>query len=373
MKIALIGRDANRVLAFRGSLVRLTQAEGHEVIAITGPAAGDEALALTQAGVRWFAAPLDGGGLNPFADLAYRRALEIILRAERVDAVLAYNPKCLAHGPIAARRAGVRRVVGMVTGLGHGFIGSGLRERLVRGAKVRLYRAAFRACDTVLLQNVHDEAVLREAGALEPGERTRTLVIPGSGVDLRAFTPTPLPGRPCFLMVSRPLREKGLPEFFEAARRVRESNLDATFTWLGPLHDANPSCIPAETLRLWLARGEVRHEPQCTDLRPALASCSVFVLPSHREGTSKVMLEAMASGRCVITTDAPGCGEVIEHDVSGLVAPCGSVQGLAEAMSRVAGDAALRARMGAAARVRAERVYDSRIVDRIVLDALSSG
>jgi len=101
MKIALIGRDANRVLAFRGSLVRLAQAEGHEVIAITGPAAGDEALALTQAGVRWFAAPLDGGGLNPFADLAYRRALEIILRAERVDAVLAYNPKCLG-----ARSAG---------------------------------------------------------------------------------------------------------------------------------------------------------------------------------------------------------------------------------------------------------------------------
>jgi len=373
MRIALIGRDANRVLAFRGSLVRLAQREGHEVIAITVPAVGDEVLGLSQAGVRWFAAPLDGGSLNPFADLAYRRALEAILRTERVDAVLAYNPKCLAHGPIAARRAGVRRVVGMVTGLGHGFIGSGLRERLVRMAKIRLYRAAFRACDTILLQNEQDRAVLEAAGALGPSERGRARMIPGSGVDLAAFTPTPVPTGARFLMVSRPLREKGLPEFLEAAARVRGEARDATFTWLGPLRDANPSAIPVETLQRWLARGDVRHEPEHADIRPFLSACTAFVLPSHREGTSKVMLEAMASGRCVVTTDAPGCGQVIEHGVSGLVVPTGSSQALAEAMLRLAREAGLAATMGQAARARAEARFGSASVDRVVLDALATG
>lgn len=371
MKIALIGRDADRVLAFRGSLIRLAQREGHEVIAITGPAAGDEVLGLAQAGVKWFAAPLDGGGLNPFADLAYRSALERLLKAERVDAVLAYNPKCLAHGPIAARRAGVRRVVGMVTGLGHGFIGSGLRERLVRLAKVRLYRHAFAACDRVLVQNEHDLAELRRSGALPDALQDRVTMVAGSGVDLERFTPAPLPGGARFLMISRPLREKGLPEFFEAARRVKREMPQASFTWLGPMEDANPSAIDRRTLERWLAAGAVTHLPACADVRPAIADCSVFVLPSHREGTSKVMLEAMAVGRGVITTDAPGCGHVIEGGRSGLTVGSGSIEGLHSAMLRLASNPELVASMGRAARDRAEQVYGSDEVDRPVLASLA--
>ncbi|MFM7806536.1 MAG: glycosyltransferase, partial [Planctomycetota bacterium] len=267
MKIALIGRDANRVMAFRGSLVRLAQREGHEVIAITGPAGGDEVLGLAQAGVKWFAAPLDAGGINPFADLRYRGTVERILRAERVEAVLAYNPKCLAHAPIAARRAGVRRVVGMVTGLGRGFIRKGPRERLVRLVKARLYRRAFATCDEVLIQNEHDISVLERCAALTDSVRARVRLIAGSGVDLDAFAPVPLPAGAHFLMISRPLREKGLPEFFEAARIAKRKVPSATFTWLGPMDDTNPSAIGRPTLERLLAAGAVQRHGECMDVR----------------------------------------------------------------------------------------------------------
>lgn len=371
MKIALIGRDSGRVLAFRGSLIRLAQREGHDVIAITAPASAEVPTALVEAGVRWFPAPLDAGGVSPMSDLNYRREVEHILRSERVDSVLAYNPKCLAHAPIAARRAGVGRVIGMVTGLGHGFIGTGLRERLVRFAKARLYRRSFAACDRVLVQNAQDLAELDRCGALPSSLHARAELVPGSGVDLVTFAPAPLPKSLHFLMIARPLREKGLPEFLEAARRVRDGAPDATFTWLGSMQDPNPSTIDPATLRRALAGGAVRHLSERPDVRPVIAASSVFVLPSHREGTSKVMLEAMAMGRAVLTTDAPGCGHVVEDGRSGFVFPRGDVDALVSAMRRFVDDPRLAERLGAEARDRAERIYDSGPVDSRLLGLLT--
>ena len=370
VRIALVGRDADRVLAFRGSLIRLAQREGHQVIAITGPAGEGEARRLEEAGVQWFAAPLDGGGMNPMRDLAYAGALERILRAQRADAVLAYNPKCLAHAPLAARRAGARRVVGMVTGLGHGFIGRGWRERLVRLAKARLYRRAFAACDEVLVQNDDDVRELRACGALRNLIGTHVRRIAGSGVDLERFAPTALPPGAHFLMIARPLREKGLPEFLQASRIVHEQVPSATFTWLGSKSDPNPSAIDRGTLEGWLATGVVRYLPECGDVRPAIAACSIFVLPSHREGTSKVMLEAMAMGRPIITTDAPGCSHLVQGGHVGVSVPVGDVRALASAMTVLAQDGRRRADAGVAARHEVERHFDAQMVDRATLEAL---
>ena len=373
MRLALIGRDADRVLAFRGSLVRAAQTAGHDVIAITAPATGDAIGRLAEAGVRWFAAPLDAGGMNPFADIRYSRVLQEILASERVDAVLAYNPKCLAHGPIAARQAGVRRVAGMVTGLGHGFIGHGIRERLVRLAKARLYRRAFDACDRILVQNDEDLIELERCGALRGTNRERVRQIAGSGVDLERFSPEPLPSGPHFLMISRPIREKGVLEYFEAARQAHRLLPEATFTWMGPLEDPNPSALGRATIEQLLATGVVRHRPERLDVRPALAACSVFVLPSHREGTSKVMLEAMATGRAVITTDAPGCGDAVGAAEFGAVVPVGDVRALADAMVRLGSDPDRLAELGHRARAAAGARFDARAVDAEILEALQLG
>ena len=369
MKLALVGRDANRVLAFRGSLVRAAQARGHQVIAITGPTTEDQVHALAQAGVRCLPVALDAGGMHPMRDRWYQISVRQLLRRERPDALLAYNPKPLAFATRAARQAGVPRVVGMVTGLGHGFMGHSMRERLVRWIKARLYRRAFEACDAILLQNALDREELRRCGALADSHLARVRMIAGSGVDLEHFAACALPQGARFLMIARPLREKGLPEYFAAAREVAKRVPDATFEWLGPLHDTNPSAMAEGEIAALLAEGVVRHVPECDDVRPALAACSVFVLPSHREGTSKVMLEAMAMGRPIVTTDAPGCADVPAHE-AGRTVPVGNAAALADAMIEFGCSAALRSRAGEAARLCAESRFDHRTVDATVLDAL---
>lgn len=370
MKLALIGRDAHRVLAFRGSLIRAAQEVGHEVIAITAPAANDAPGSLLQAGVRWFSAPLDAGGVNPLADLRYARTLHDVLRAERVDAVFAYNPKCIAYAPGAARAAGVQHVLAMVTGLGHGFAGQSLRERFVRWHKARLYRRAFQLCDAVLVQNELDLQELERCGAIDAALRDRVRLVAGSGVDLAAFAPVPVRDGAHFLMVARPLAEKGLPEYLEAARRAANRLSGATFTWLGPRRDPNPSRLREHELDRLLANGVVRHVDEQTDVRPWLAACTVFVLPSHREGTSKVMLEAMATGRAVITTDAPGCGAVVGASDFGAVVPVGDVAALAEAMVRLGSRPETLAELGRRARAMAESRFDARAVNATILQAL---
>lgn len=370
MRIALIGRDAHRVLAFRGSLIRAAQAAGHQVVAITGR--DDQACEprLAAAGVRLFQAPLDPAGMNPWKDAAYGRWTERVLREERVDAVLAYNPKCLAYGTVAARRAGVGRVVGMVTGLGHGFMDTGLRAWLVRRAKCRLYRRAFACCDAILIQNLEDLAALRAGGAIGTAVEGRVHMIPGSGVDLDQFQPVPLPNHAAFLMVSRPLREKGVSEYLRACALVRRRLPNATFAWMGPWGDPNPSALPRSELKRLLAAGGVDHLPETEDIRPAIAACSVLVLPSHREGTSKVVLEAMAMGRPILTCDAPGCRETVEPGVNGLRVPVGGMEELAEAMVDLGSEAPIRTAMGAeSARLARER-FNAAGVDRRVLGLL---
>jgi len=370
MKLALIGRDAARVLAFRGSLVRAAQALGHEVIAVTGEGTAADRATLEAARVRLHEVRLDGGGMNPLRDRRYRAAVETVLRAERPDAALAYNPKCVAHGVPAARAAGVRTVVAMVTGLGHGFTEGGVRSWFVRTAKCRLFRSAFAMSDTVLLHNADDLETLRRHGAIDAAVEPRVRVIAGSGVDLCAFPAEPVPPGAHFLMVARPLREKGLPEFLQASRIVHEQVPSATFTWLGSKSDPNPSAIDRGTLEGWLATGVVRYLPECGDVRPAIAACSIFVLPSHREGTSKVMLEAMAMGRPIITTDAPGCSHLVQGGHVGVSVPVGDVRALASAMTVLAQDGWRRADAGVAARHEVLRHFDAQMVDRATLEAL---
>lgn len=370
MRIALIGRDAHRVLAFRGSLIRAAQAAGHQVLAITGHDEHGARAPLAAAGVQLLEAPLDPAGMNPWADRSYGRWIEDTLRGSGVDAVLAYNPKCLAHGTVAARRAGVARVIGMVTGLGHGFIGNGLRAWWVRRAKAMLFRRAFDHCDAILIQNQADRRGLALCGALRADAQGRVVMIPGSGVDLDRFTPAPLPAQAAFLMVSRPLREKGLPEYLKACPMARITLPTASFAWLGSLLDANPSAMHPDELLQGLRQSGVEHLTETDDIRPAIAACSVLVLPSHREGTSKVVLEAMAMGRPIITCDAPGGQETVADGENGWLVPVGNPEALAEAMQRLGGDAAARTAMGAASARLAARRFDARTADQLILGLL---
>ncbi|MBM4113787.1 MAG: glycosyltransferase family 4 protein [Phycisphaerae bacterium] len=379
MRFCLIGKNPDYVLAYRGSLIRAALARGHEVHAITADTSRRAAARLADAGVSLHMIPLHGATSNPISDLRTMRAMTRTLRAVRPDAVFCYNPKPVAYGPRAARRAGVRRVAAMVTGLGYSFTGSGVKRALVRSVATRLYRRSLRACDAVFFQNKDDLATATRRGIVaatpamqgRPTKSPRVIMVAGSGVDLDRFASAPLPPPPTvrFLMIARIIRDKGAVEFVDACRLVKQRVPHATFAILGG-QDDNPTAVPQRDIERWKREGVVELVGEVDDVRPELARCTVFVLPSHREGTSKVMLEAMSVGRAIITTDTIGCREPVSRGVNGLLVPVQDADALAKAMIELAQDRPRVESMAAESRRIAEQRYDARKVDAAILDAL---
>jgi glycosyltransferase involved in cell wall biosynthesis len=368
-RTAIVGGFGDLVVKLRGPLVRALRDAGHEVV-VCVPAPSPEARAgvesgLRELGARLVEAPLDRTGTGLLAELAARDFYADFMARERPDAVLAYNPKPIFHAVPAARRAGVRRVSAMVTGLGYAFTSRDLRARALAVVAMRLYRRALRAADCVIFQNPDDREFFGHLGLLAGVRDVRQ--IPGSGVDLARFVAVPIvepPSRIDFLFCGRLLRDKGVTDFVEAARALRALRTDADrcrFMVAGFV-DRNPSSVTQDEVDSWVRSGAVEYLGRLEDVRPALGACSVFVLPSHREGLPMAALEAMATGRAVVAGDAPGCRWVVEDGVSGLLVPPGAPAALAVAMEQFLEDPALVVSMGRAGRERAERLYDSKRV-----------
>jgi glycosyltransferase involved in cell wall biosynthesis len=194
------------------------------------------------------------------------------------------------------------------------------------------------------------------------------VIVNGSGVDLAQYSPVPLPDAPVFFSAARLLRSKGLEEYAEAALEVRQVYPEAKFLLAGML-DTGPDAISRDELDRWIAGG-IEYLGLLEDVRPALARASVFVLPSWREGTPRAVLEAMAMGRPIITTDAPGCRETTRSGYNGLLVPVRDSAGLAAAMMSLAGDRERRAAMGKASRIIAENKYSVTSVNRDLIEKL---
>ena len=219
--------------------------------------------------------------------------------------------------------------------------------------------------------------VYNEADALDiEGERllpsAAALVrVPGSGVNLVEFPEAALPaGPPVFLMIARLLREKGVLEYVEAARTLKRTYPALRFQLLGPL-DPNPSGLSAQQIEGWVQEGVIEYLGETRDVRPYLRRCSVFVLPSYyREGIPRTILEALATGRAVVTSDRPGCADTVEHGVNGWLVSPRDPAALAEALAGFQVDAGLAGRMGAASRRRAESRFSVDFVNRQLLTEL---
>jgi glycosyltransferase involved in cell wall biosynthesis len=362
------------VVAFRGALVRDLVARGHRVIVST-PLPTEVSRESVDAAVRALGAevefsPLQRASVNPLREREARAHYRALFERIRPDGVFASNPKPVFHAMSAARNAGVARRVAMITGLGYAFTATTLKARIIRVLALRLYTRALADATTVFFQNQDDRALLQDAGVLDKSRDLRMCA--GSGVALDEFIASPLPqGAPVFLMIARLLGDKGVREFAEAARIVRRTHPACRFRLVGWI-DRNPSAISPNELDAWMREGILEYEGRVDDVRAELNACSVFVLPSYREGTPKSTLEALATGRPVITTDAPGCRETVIDGQNGLQIPARNAQALAAACVRLADDAALRARMGHASRALAIGRYDVRLVNAMILDSLGA-
>src|SRR6185369_10911720 len=202
------------------------------------------------------------------------------------------------------------------------------------------------------------------------GNRTPSFVVNGSGIDVDSFAVAPLPPGPQrFLLIARLLGDKGVREYAQAARRVRSLHPAVRFVLVGWI-DENPDAIRQSELDVWVADGTVEYLGRLSDVRDAIAACTVYVLPSYREGTPRTVLEAMAMGRAVITTDAPGCRETVIDGQNGFLVPVKSVVALAEAMLKFIDDPSLAPQMGAHSRQVAEEKYDVHKVNALMLNKM---
>jgi glycosyltransferase involved in cell wall biosynthesis len=370
MNIIVVASLAPSLLNFRGPLLEAMVKLGHRVTACAPEYDERIVRGLSDIGVSFRIIPMDRVGLNPLADLKTMYALASMFRRERPDLILAYTQKPIIYSGLAARlTARGTRMVMMMTGLGYVCTeGGGIVRRLVRPLMARMFRLASAQAHRVLVFNGHDAADMRRYAMAAKGREI--VQVPGSGVDVRHFAEKPLPqGRPTLLMIGRLLKDKGLYEYVEAARLVRQSHPSARFQLLGPF-DANPSAVNRDDVRRWEDEGLIEYLGATDDVRPFLEQATVFVLPSYREGLPRSTLEAMATGRPVITTDAPGCSETVVDGDNGFLVPVGDAAALATAMSRLLASPELVARMGRRSREMAVSRYSVERVNAVLLELM---
>jgi len=365
MKILVIGATARSLVNFRGDLIQAFLAAGCSVHTVAPDMTEAIRNKLEGWGCKVFDVPMARASISPGPDLAYFVTLAKICRQGCYTHVLAYTIKPIVFGLAAARLCGVGSRNALVTGLGFSFIPQrGLGMSVARMLSRSLYRVGLACADSVIFQNPDDQAIVLDELSVPSGKAHRVY---GSGINLERFPQQPLPAGPTsFLMIGRFLISKGLGEYLQAAREIKRRHPAVRFRLVG-WSDRNPASLPDAVIEGYVRDGTVELLGKLEDVRPALAACHVYVLPSYREGTPRSSLEALASGRAVITTDAPGCRETVVHGENGFLVPVESVSELVRAMERFIADPSLVDSMGSRARDLAERRFDVHSVNREML------
>jgi glycosyltransferase involved in cell wall biosynthesis len=333
--VLVIAGLASSILNFRGPLLREMVSRGHTVIAAAPVDKHADGVAEVLSGmrVRFEAIPVARGGLNPWQDLQSCRAFVRLLRTLEPDVVFAYTAKPVIYGGMAVRTVGGIRFYPMITGLGYAFTeGGGAKRKGIRTLVQMLYQRGLAAANAVIFQNPDDERLFRALKLLP--RSTSSVRVHGSGVDLAAFPPVPLPDAPVFLMLARLVADKGVSEYVAAAKQVKQEYPSAIFRLAGGL-DPNPSSIEAAELQAWVDEGAIEYLGTLRLVQTALAACRFYVLPSYREGTPRSVLEALATARPVITTSAPGCRETVVHGENGILVEPRNADALAAAMIKL--------------------------------------
>jgi glycosyltransferase involved in cell wall biosynthesis len=276
--------------------------------------------------------------------------------------------KPIIYGSLAARLAGVPAIYSMVEGAGYVFAGQSRLRILLRTAVKPLYRLALASNRCVFFLNPDDKRLFQTQGLVQRPEHS--VLLDGIGVDLDWYAEAPFPSQISFLLIARLIRDKGIPEYVAAARLVKARHPEVRFRLVGWIDD-NPSAIHEGELRAWIEEGTIEYLGKLDDVRPALADASVFVLPSYYpEGLPRTIMEAMATGRPIITTDAPGCRETVIPGRNGYLAPVRDVPALADAMLRFIEQPELIAPMGRESRRIAQAKYDVHRLNQRILEKL---
>lgn len=371
MRFAFITSQAFSISNFRGPLIKDLVSRGIEVLAIA-PDYDEETRGSVNA---LGAVPIDCSfsrtGMNPFSDGLDTLRLTMLLRRLQPDLTFVYFIKPVIFGTLSAWLAGVPQRVAMIEGLGYVFTSSTsrepLRRKVLRSLVSRLYRFALARADKIFFLNSED--IDQFVGA-DLVQESKVIKLGGIGVDLAEWPfMEPVVQPVTFLLAARLLREKGIVEYVEAARLVKARHPEIRFVLLGGV-DPNPGALGQLEVEAWVAEGLVEW-PGHVAVKPWLAQTSVYVLPSYyREGVPRSTQEAMAMGRAVITTDAPGCRETVQKGVNGFLVPVRDVSALANAMLQFVETPGLIETMGLESRRMAEERFDAHKINARLLSIL---
>lgn len=355
------------LLNFRGALLNALIAKGYEVHVAAPKLADDSEFGakLVSMGLHVHELSIARGGINPLVDFVTLIKLWLLMRRIKPDVTLSYTIKPVIYGGIASWLAGVPNRFALITGLGYAFIDDGNRRMFLRWVVQKLYRLGLSETQKVFFQNWDDQRLFHTLKIVKKS-KTKTCLVNGSGVDLNKFTSVPFPKRIKFLMIARLLGDKGIREFVQAAKLVRRRFNEVKFGVVGWIDD-NPNSISFEEMQEMIDAGDVEFHGRLSDVRPAIMAASVYVLPSYREGTPRTVLEAMAMGRPIVTTNAPGCRDTVIHGKNGFLVPIKDAGELAAAMVRFIEMPSLIAEMGERSRKLAENKFDVHDVNKVML------
>jgi len=304
-------------------------------------------------------------GLNPLREILTVLKLRTILRKLHPDVLHNIALKPVVLGSLAAQLARVRNVVNAPVGMGYVFTSDDTRARLLRPFIKQMIRYVLNRRDSrVVIENNDD---LNDLINGKFAQRDSIALIRGAGVDLNKFKQTDqpeIPGEIIVIMVSRMLRDKGVEEFVQAAQLIAQTGTTARFLLVGDIDDGNPTSITRKQLNDWNRESNIRWLGPRTDIAELLATSHIACLPSYREGLPKSLTEAAASGRPIVTTDVPGCREVVVDGDNGFLVPPRNAERLAQALTNLIDDSALRKQMGTRGRQRAELEFANEIVIR---------
>ena len=363
----LVASYPNSIIAFRGKLIEEILNRGFEVHVAAPNIKSNKNVcaALEKIGVYIHEISLQRTGMNPLTDVITLFSTWKLMRKIRPNFSLCYTVKPVIYGSIAGWLTRVPHRFALITGLGYAFTGTdrGVTRKILR----RMYGFALARVEKVFFQNPDDEKLFKDLGITK--DKATTVVVHGSGVDIEEYSQSPLPTAPHFLLIARLLGDKGVREYAEASRLVRQKYPHVLCSLVGWIDD-NPDAIQEQELTRWENNGDIHFLGRLDDVREAISSSNVYVLPSYREGTPRTVLEAMSMGRPIITTDVPGCRETVTEGENGYLVQAKSVCELVAAMQKFIENPQYISQMGERSRQLAESKYDVRTVNNTMLDEI---
>lgn len=372
--IAIVINTSWNIFNFRMGLLKALQEEGYRVIAIAPE--DDYSQKLEAHGIEHYDIVINNKGTNPIEDAKLIFAFYKLYKELSPDVILQYTIKPNIYGSMAAGMLGIP-VISNISGLGTVFLNDKLSSKIAR----LLYKVALKVPKKVFYQNTHDRELFVRSNLINP---EKTDLLPGSGINTEKFKPVPSKRKgegTRFLFIARLVKDKGLVEYVEATKQVKtewisdqaQNKKEAKFHILGSFYPGNPTAITKDEMKSWEDEGLVKYIGTSDDVKSVINEYDCIVLPSYREGLSRVLLEAASMAKPIITTNVPGCKEVVDDGVNGYLCEVKDANSLAKQMKRMINlSEEERSEMGRKGREKVINEFDEKIVIEKYKEAIAS-